>query len=33
VGTQLEYIAYREGEQFSGTIVLEEDPRRRAPVE
>jgi len=33
VGTQLEYIAYREGEQFSGTIVLEEDPRRRVPME
>jgi len=29
VGTQLEYTAYREGEAFAGTIVLEEDPRRR----
>ena len=29
VGTQLEFTAYREGEAFAGTIVLEEDPRRR----
>ncbi|MBU0741704.1 trypsin-like peptidase domain-containing protein [bacterium] len=29
VGTQLEFMAYREGKEFAGTIVLEEDPRRR----
>jgi len=29
VGTRLAFTAYREGEQFAGTIVLEEDPRRR----
>jgi len=29
VGTQLAFTAYREAEEFSGTIVLEEDPRRR----
>jgi len=29
VGTRLEYTAYREGEEFAGTIELEEVPRRR----
>ena len=29
VGTRLDFEAYREGESFSGTIELEEDPRRR----
>jgi len=29
VGTRLAFAAYREGEAFDGTIVLEEDPRRR----
>lgn len=29
VGTRLDFEAYRDGEGFSGTIELEEDPRRR----
>ncbi len=29
VGTKLSFEAYRDGEGFSGTIELEEDPRRR----